>query len=80
MSTPRSKAKDDPRLVALAGYAVIILTFGVVGGWAATAPLASAVVANGVMMVETNRKEIFEVLRGWIGSKLPARGNTTARL
>jgi pimeloyl-ACP methyl ester carboxylesterase len=31
-------------------------------------------------MVETNRKEIFEVLRGWIESKLPARGNTTARL
>ncbi len=23
-------------------------------------------------MVETNRKEIFEVLRGWIESKLPA--------
>ena len=31
-------------------------------------------------MVESNRKEIFEVLRGWIESKLPARGNTTARL
>jgi pimeloyl-ACP methyl ester carboxylesterase len=31
-------------------------------------------------MVESNRKEVFEVLRGWIETKLPARGNTTARL
>jgi hypothetical protein len=23
-------------------------------------------------MVETNRKEVFEVIRGWIESKLPA--------
>ena len=72
MSTPRSKAKDDPRLVALAGYAVIILTFGVVGGWAATAPLASAVVANGVMMVETNRKTV-QHFEGGIISKINVR-------
>jgi hypothetical protein len=31
-------------------------------------------------MVETNRKEVFEVIRGWIESKLPANGATqTAR-
>ena len=28
-------------------------------------------------MVETNRKEVFEVLRGWIESKLPATGAAT---
>ena len=32
-------------------------------------------------MVETNRKEVFEVIRGWIESKLPANPATrqTAR-
>jgi pimeloyl-ACP methyl ester carboxylesterase len=30
-------------------------------------------------LVETNRKAIFEVLRGWIESKIPARATTTAR-
>jgi len=25
-------------------------------------------------MVETNRKEVFEVIRGWIESKVPATG------
>jgi hypothetical protein len=31
-------------------------------------------------MVETNRKEVFDVIRGWIESKLPATGPTqTAR-
>lgn len=68
----RSKAKDDPRLVARAGYVVIILTFGIVGGWAATAPLASAVVANGVMTVETNRKTI-QHFEGGIVSRINVR-------
>jgi hypothetical protein len=32
-------------------------------------------------MVETNRKEVFEVIRGWIESKVPPSGapTTTAR-
>lgn len=50
---------------ARAGYAVIFLTFGIFGGWAATAPLDSAVVAQGTVGVESNRK-LVQHLEGGI--------------
>lgn len=40
------------------GLAVIFLTFGVAGGWAAVAPLDSAVLAPGVVSVENNRRSV----------------------
>jgi HlyD family type I secretion membrane fusion protein len=49
---------DDPRPFALAGYAIIVFCFVVLGGWAAIAPLASAVVAGGVVTTEGNKKTI----------------------
>jgi HlyD family secretion protein len=67
-----TKIREDHRLVALTGYAVILLTFGVVGGWAATAPLASAVVAHGVLVAETNRKTVQHFEGGMI-SKINVR-------
>jgi HlyD family type I secretion membrane fusion protein len=42
----------------LAGVAIIALFFGGFGYWAATAPLNGAVVANGVVKVEGNRKSV----------------------
>lgn len=48
----------SPRSFVVSGFIVILLTFGVLGGWAATAPLASAVIAPGVVSVESNRKKI----------------------
>src|SRR3984893_17160772 len=44
--------------VVLAGWLMIAIFFGVFGGWAATAPLNGAVVANGVVKVEGNRKSV----------------------
>jgi HlyD family secretion protein len=43
---------------ALMGYVLIILTFGVMGGWASVAPLDRAVVASGTVTVENNRKVV----------------------
>ena len=43
---------------SLAGWLIIALFFGGFGYWAATAPLHGAVVANGVVKVEGNRKSI----------------------
>jgi HlyD family type I secretion membrane fusion protein len=54
-STPWVRAQ---RRTAIAGYATIILTFGVMGGWAAVAPLNRGVVAQGVVMIEDNRKVV----------------------
>jgi len=43
---------------AVTGWLIIALLFGGLGGWAATAPLNGAVVANGVVKVEGNRKSV----------------------
>ena len=52
------RPSDNYRHVALIGYGVIFLTFGVVGGWAALAPLGSAVIGPAVVAVENNRKTV----------------------
>ena len=43
---------------ALAGWLIIALFFGGLGTWAAVAPLNGAVVANGVVKVDGNRKSV----------------------
>ncbi len=50
----------------------IFLGFGIFGTWAATAPLASGVVAHGVVSVEGNRKTI-QHLEGGIISEIVAK-------
>jgi epimerase transport system membrane fusion protein len=49
---------DSIRGAALTGWIIIGLFFGAFGAWAVTAPLHGAVVANGVVRVESNRKSI----------------------
>jgi HlyD family secretion protein len=58
MMKKSEKSISDWRSIAVAGYAVIILAFGVVGVWAAVAKLDKAVVAQGFVAVETNRKSV----------------------
>jgi HlyD family type I secretion membrane fusion protein len=60
------------RRTAIAGYTTIILTFGVMGGWAAVAPLNRGVVAQGVVMVEDNRK-VVQHLEGGIVNEILVR-------
>lgn len=50
--------KLSPRPVALTGYILIFITFGVFGGWAAFAKLDSAVVATGTVSLEGNRRVV----------------------
>lgn len=50
--------KPSPKPVALAGYALIFLTFGVLGSWAAVAKLDSAVVAPATISLEGNRRVV----------------------
>jgi HlyD family type I secretion membrane fusion protein len=49
---------DSMRSAAIAGWAIIAIFFGGFGAWAMTAPLHGAVVANGFVRVETNRKSV----------------------
>jgi len=49
---------DSITSVATAGWIIVGLFFGVLGVWSLTAPLNGAVVANGVVKVEGNRKSV----------------------
>jgi membrane fusion protein, type I secretion system len=50
--------RRDPRAAVIAGFAVIGLAVAGFAGWAATAPLASAVIAPAVVAVDGSRKQI----------------------
>jgi HlyD family type I secretion membrane fusion protein len=69
--TEVSKSSDWRRPAAV-GYFVVFLTFGVVGGWTAYAKLDSAIMAQGVVAVETNRKTV-QHLEGGIVSQILVR-------
>ena len=57
---------DSFRGIALAGWIIIALFFGVLGTWAMTAPLNGAVVATGVVKVEGNRKSVQHLDGGMV--------------
>lgn len=67
---------DSFRGVAIAGFSVIALTFGVLGGWAATAPLDSAVVAGGLVTSAPNRKTVQHYEGGMISEIRTAEGRS----
>src|SRR5215469_11324529 len=48
----------DWRRPAMLGYAIIVFTFFVLGGWSAVAKLDAAVVAQGVVTNENNKKTV----------------------
>lgn len=54
------------------GLVIVVLFFGVFGGWAALAPLDGAVVGEGVVTVEGNRKSV-EHLEGGIVREIRVR-------
>ena len=56
------------------GYLVIFLTFGVLGGWSAFARLDSAVVAPGIVTLESSRKIIQHFEGGIIKNILVHEG------
>lgn len=62
----------SPTPFVLAGYATIVLAFGVFGTWAATAPLSSGVVATGQIAVFSNRK-VIQHYEGGIVADIPVQ-------
>ena len=53
-----ARPSDDYRKVAIAGLAVIGITFGAMGVWAAVTPLSSAVIGHGTVTNDTNKQTI----------------------
>lgn len=71
--------KPSPRPVAIMGYAVVILTFGVFGSWAAVAKLDSAVFAPGTISLEGNRKVVQHLEGGIVQEILVDEADTVAQ-
>lgn len=65
----------DWRAVLKFGYIVLFLVFVVFGGWAAFASIDSAVQANGVVTVESNRKTIQHLEGGIVREILVRDGD-----
>ncbi|WP_280971384.1 HlyD family type I secretion periplasmic adaptor subunit [Bradyrhizobium sp. ISRA430] len=63
---------DSYRGSAVAGWLVILAFFGGLGVWSVTAPLNGAVVANGIVKVDGNRKSV-QHLDGGIVKELRVR-------
>ena len=57
--------KPSPKPIAIAGYVIVLITFGFFGGWAAFAKIDSAVLAPGTIALEGNRK-VVQHLEGGI--------------
>lgn len=69
-------APTDFRKPIIAGLAVIGIAFGGFGTWAALAPLDSAVVAQGMVVVESKRKTVQHREGGIVSQLLVKEGDT----
>jgi len=76
-ATPPSEPEPptNPRPIILMGLLVVLVMFGGLGTWAATAPLDSAVIAPGTVIVESNRKTIQHLEGGIVDEILVDEGD-----
>ncbi|MEO6339016.1 MAG: HlyD family type I secretion periplasmic adaptor subunit [Caulobacteraceae bacterium] len=70
-----ARPNDNFRRVAAIGFGIIFFTFGVLGVWAAVAPLDSAVVAHGVLSIDSSRKTVQHLEGGILRKILVAEGD-----
>src|SRR5947207_5281198 len=75
---PAPVASSDWRIMLRVGAGLIVFTFVVLGGWSAVARLDSAVVADGAIAVETNRKTV-QHLEGGIVREILIRDGDVVR-
>ncbi|EKV30781.1 hypothetical protein C882_4118 [Caenispirillum salinarum AK4] len=79
---PEMPEMHDPaasiRGPVIAGLVIVGLSFVGFGGWAATAPLAGAVAAPGVIAVEGGRKAVQHMEGGVVSAVLVAEGDRVA--
>lgn len=71
----RSALPTDHRPAATLGWAVIAIAFGGLALWSALAPLSSAAIAPGTVVVDSNRKEIAHLDGGVVREILVRDGD-----
>jgi HlyD family type I secretion membrane fusion protein len=75
---PVPSLKQELEGTAWLGMAIILLFFGAFGGWAATAPLSGAVIANGAVSPEGSRRTVQHLEGGIIDEIRVREGDTVA--
>jgi len=73
------RVKIDSRPYIIAGMALLVVMVGGVGTWASVAPLSGALVAPGVVTVETSRKTVQHLEGGIILELLVQEGEAVQR-
>ncbi|KAB0679040.1 HlyD family type I secretion periplasmic adaptor subunit [Aureimonas leprariae] len=76
--TPAPRPNTDWRASLRRGYAVLFLSVGIGGSWAAFAHIDSAVVANGTFAVESYRKTLQHLEGGIVAEILVRDGDRVA--
>lgn len=75
-----SSTPQDPyqaiRKLNLIGFTLLIILVGGIGGWAATSQLAGAVIAPGLIVVESNIKKVQHPTGGIVGEILVKEGSS----
>ena len=71
-------ARHNPKRIILTGVSIIAVSFGLFALWATLAPLDSAVLAQGVIKVDTNRKTV-QHLEGGIVKKILVKEGEVVR-
>ncbi len=79
---PTAPAPAQPTVglggVIIAGFIIVALFFGGLVGWAAVAPLGSAALAPGVVIVDSKRKTIKHLEGGIVGEIMVRDGDVVA--
>jgi multidrug efflux pump subunit AcrA (membrane-fusion protein) len=76
---PAPVAPTDWRVMTRVAACIIVFTFVFLGGWSAIAHIDSAVVADGTVAVESNRKTIQHLEGGIVGEILVRDGDVVQR-
>jgi hypothetical protein len=71
--------RSDTRVIVYAGIAVVVLTFGGIGGWAALAEISSAAVGSGVVKIEGERRPVQHLEGGIVREVLVPDGASAWR-
>ncbi|QUS42154.1 HlyD family type I secretion periplasmic adaptor subunit [Tardiphaga alba] len=67
MSAPETPSRHSIRIHLIIGLAVVLVLGGGLGGWAATAQLAGALIAPGSVVVDSNVKKVQHPTGGVVG-------------
>src|SRR5262249_60649278 len=79
-SAPKTDYRDDPSIWQIrrrlaAGIGLVALLAASVGGWAATARLSGYVIAQGLIVVESNIKKVQHPSGGVVGAVFVKNGD-----